>query len=659
MPRNGDSGPDGPEQDTTLVPVKPSQPVPSSKAPTRRNGARQGLVCVLSLSLILPPVLTPLGAGARAQAPSAAPEAARAGPAMSRAEYEACQAGDEAQFRQAVDRLTAAALKRGLVGLDYPAVVAEEWRRQRLDDVMARQVDLAIGEVREETSWTELIGSIAFKDTAQRLATTAAERVFRSDGMRAAIEGLAGGVGKEVGNRIERAITDAADPVAQCVQAFLGPRYGATVARAVSRDTGREFTVDAGRTTSTMGPGKVISQGGEGIAGTVLLIVRRQLARIAAGVGQRIVGVILSRIVGVVAGGIGIALIAKDIWEFRHGVLPIIASEMKSTGTRDKIQAELARVISEQIGEHVQEISAATSERVVEIWREFRRAHAKVLEIAEKDAAFRRFLDTVAPARLPRLDEVVALTLTSEGEAGLMRRIGDGTLHRAVEVLPPEAMTIARDVRSLEAAFKWTALAGDSLPRLVEHGIHRIASPDEMSKPVLDRILALGDPIAIERMAKLTRAERSPLMELAPRELTRLARALGESDLKALSGYLTALDKPAAERLVAAVAQSPAKMASIASVSVREAILASRDQAAAVGLMVRAGSVFDFLVFGEDVRLVRDGKVSPALLWARYPVALSIFAGFSLVIILLLWRLIFGRRPRIVVAQQPRGGPHT
>ena len=36
-------------------------------------------------------------------------------------------------------------------------------------------------------------------------------------------------------------------------------------------------------------------------------------------------------------------LIAKDIWDFRYGVLPIIATEMKSADTKEKVRAELAR----------------------------------------------------------------------------------------------------------------------------------------------------------------------------------------------------------------------------------------------------------------------------------------------------------------------------
>src|SRR5262249_20848609 len=155
-------------------------------------------------------------------------------------------------------------------------------------------------------------------------------------------------------------------------------------------------------------------------------------------------------------GVIGVALIAKDIWDFRHGVLPIIAEEMKSRPTKDKVRQEIAGTLAEHVSLSLKEIAQNTADRVVEIWRDFRRAHAKVLELAERNADFKRLLETARPADLAQLDEVTALVLASEGEAGVLRRLGDGTLHKAVSALPPGAMEIAREARSLETALKWS-----------------------------------------------------------------------------------------------------------------------------------------------------------------------------------------------------------
>ncbi len=565
--------------------------------------------------------------------------------AASRADYEACQARDETSFRAAIEALTIKALQKGLADMDYKPVVAEAWTRGDVDLVMARRIDEAIDELRQETSWLALIESLASKDAAEKLATSTAERVFqRSEKMRAAIEGIATFVGRDVGKRIELATADAAEPATQCLQAFLGPRYGSTVAGVVSRDATRQFIIDPSKAAAQISTGQVLVEGSEGLTGAVILLVRRQLSNMAARVGQRLVGAVLGRIVSVVAGGVGVVLIAKDIWELRNGVLPIIATEMKSPATRDKVQEELARAMSEQMTEHVRDIGAKAADRVVEIWLDFRRAHAQVLSLAEKNENFRTFLDTVKPASLGRLDETVALVLASEGEAGVLKRLGDGTLREAVERLPAAAFDIARDARSLETAFQWQNVAGDSLPKVIENEIHRRNPPSEFTKAGLARILTLQDRVAISRLAGLKATVRTPLLELDDDNLRRLARALPETELESLSGYMTGLERSAGNRLLSAVGQSPAKMQILASSGVRTAILQSQDQAAAIGMMLRSDGIFEPGDFATDLSLVRGGKVSPWLLWSRYPGALSVMGFLGFFILLLLMRLMFGRR---------------
>jgi hypothetical protein len=548
-----------------------------------------------------------------------------------------------------VEALTLKGLETGLANLDYRAIVADEWRRGNLDDIIDRQVDEAIGQVRDESSWFQLWSTLASRERAQELATMAAERVYRSDAIKKAIEGLAAGVGKEIGKRIELAVLDTAGPATQCMQAFLGRRYGATVASVVSSDAGKEYSIDPAKAGAQVTTGQVLVEGSGGIAGTVVLVVRRQLSNMATRIGQRVIGSILSRLVSVVAGGIGLVLIAKDIWDFRHGVLPIVAGEMKSKATKDKVRDEIAKTISEHIGESLKEISDKTAERVVEIWLEFRRAHAKVLEFADRNEAFKRFLDAIRPSDLPRLDEVVALVLASEGETGVTKRLGDGTLNVAVTALPPAALDIAREARSLETALKWSAVAGNSLPKVVEYEIHRRATPDTFTKAGLQRLLGLEDRLAITRLAGLQPAARESLFELDSAALVRLARNLEESQLDSLSRYLTGLEKGPAQRILSAVAQAPARMAELSSPRVRDAIIASRDQSAAVSMMLQVASLPDPGMVIAHTRLVLDGRVSPLLLWEKHGVVLAAAALLALMLLLILKRLLFGARPRIVV----------
>ena len=584
-----------------------------------------------------------------AVAPAAAQE-------LSRAEYEACQAQDEDGFRAAIEALTLKGLRAGLTGFDYRPLVAEQWRRNNLDDVIDRQVDQAIGQVRDESTWFQLWSTLASRERAQELATMAAERVYHSEAIKKGLEQVATGVGREVGKRIELAVSDTAGVATQCMKHFLGRRYGATVASIVSADAGKEY-IDPGKGGAQIAPGQVLADGSGAIAGTVVLVVRRQLSRLAARIGQRIVGSILSRLVSVVAGGVGIILIAKDIWDFRHGVLPIISEEMKSRDTKEKVRQEIATGIAGHINESLPEIAGQTAQRVVGIWLEFRSAHAKVVDLAGRNEQFREFLNAIRPADLPRLDEVVAIVLPSEGEAGLLKRLGDGTLNTAVTKLPAAALDIARETNSLEIALKWMAVAADNLPKVIDYEIHRRTTPDAVTKAGLQRLLALNDRLAVTRLASLQPSARDALFELEPAAIVRLARSLDEAQLESLSRYLSALDKASAQRVLSVVANAPERMAALASPRVREGIISSRDQAAALAMMLQAESWTNPGAVTSHVGLVVDGRVSPVLLWEKHAALLGIAGFLMLVALLLLKRLLFGTRPRVIV-QQTGGRSH-
>lgn len=567
---------------------------------------------------------------------------------LSRADYEACQARDEAGFKSAIEGLTARSLAQGLATVDYKSVIANEWRKGNIDEVIDKRVDQAMTEVKDETSWASLLQSLANKEKAADLATAVAERVYKSEQLKVALESLANGVGGEIGKAIELGTIDAGEPALQCMKAFLGPRYGRTIAGVVAGNAGREFKIEPGKGGASVSTASVLAEGSEGIAGAVVLLVRRQLSNMASRIGQRIVGALVGRLVAVVAGGVGVVLIAKDIWDFRYGVLPIIAAEMKSADTKEKVRAELAKTIQEQIGEHTKEIAAKTAERVAEIWQEFRRAHVKVLDLADRHEPFRAFLDVQKPENLARLDEVVALVLAAEGEAGVLKRLADGTLHQGISTIPALAMDIARESRSLDTALKWAAVAGDALPKVVEYEIHRRATPDNFSKAGLMRILGLGDRLAITRLAAIKRAARDVLFDLDDGELKALGRGLVEPELETLSGYLTGLEKPAGQRVLRAVAQSPAKMQALGSERVRNAIVTSRDQGAAVAMMLRTSAILDAGSVGQDFDLAWKRQINPLLLWEKHPEAVGLLFLCLVIILLVLRRLLFGgRRSRL------------
>ena len=149
------------------------------------------------------------------------------------------------------------------------------------------------------------------------------------------------------------------------------------------------------------------------------------------------------------------------------------------------------------------------------------------------------------------------------------------------------------------------------------------------------------------------------MFELDANQLTTLARTLDETQLDSLSRYLTGLDKSSAQRVLHVVGQTPARMAELGKPSVRDAILSSSDQAAAVGMMLQTSTVPDPTVLLAHAQLVLDGRVSPLLLWEKHALWLSAAAVLSLMLLLILKRLMFGTRPKIIVQEgygRGRGG---
>lgn len=564
---------------------------------------------------------------------------------MSRAEYEACQARDDAGLRAAITTVAANAIMTGTKSIDYKALVDQQWHDRNLDQVIDSRVDIAVAEITNETSWSERLQTLANNEKAQQLATAVAERVYRSDAVKTAMEELASGVAKQVGKSIEFASSDATDSLLQCLKAFVGPRYGGAVADALAGDAGQGVLIDPAKGTSGVSAGSVLEQSTGGLAGATILIVRRQLAKLAERVGQRLVGSILSRLVSVVAGGVGLVLIAKDLWDFRNGVLPIIATEMKSPATKEKVREELANTLAAQMNDHVKEIAEAAADQVVDVWQTFRRAHALVLKIADQNAEFRKFLDGVGPQSLPRLDEVVSILVTSEGEPAILSRLRDGTLNDAVHLMPEKGMEIARDTNSISAGLAWTKLAGDHLGQVVDYELHRRMSPKDLTEASLNRILALNDRAAIVKIASLPPAARDSLFNLDASDLNVLLRALSEHELKSLAGYLDGLRPGPRGRVLKAIAANPAKMQLLASPTIRERIIASPDQAAAADMMLASSGGLSPRLVIHDAKLVWEGRVAPLLLWDKHPQAL-VLAGFLAFIILAWLSRLFRPRSR-------------
>ena len=176
--------------------------------------------------------------------------------------------------------------------------------------------------------------------------------------------------------------------------------------------------------------------------------------------------------------------------------------------------------------------------------------------------------------------------------------------------------------------------------------IHRIAKPQDFTADTLQRLISLDDKFAVSRVGALARPLRETVAALTPERQRALARALSPEELMSFAGYVQGLKQNAAVRLGSAVADDPHRMKLLADPGLQRAILASRDQDAAVGMMLREGSLFDMLTLQQDFNLASGGDVSPLLMWHKHTGAVSAGLAGAALLLLMILRLLFGRRRR-------------
>ncbi len=566
-----------------------------------------------------------------------------------------CRNLSDTEVRDRIRELASTGLKSELTAIDYPSLVNAYWAKIDMNGRLDREVDIAVAAVRADTSWFDRAYSTVSQSSATRYATAVADKVYNSDGFKAALAELATGVAKDAGTQIEKATSKVSNPIIACVQATLQSRYGGAIAQVFAQESQKDVGSGSGAPAVKIDTSDLFLNNAASISGLVLIVTRRILAEIVESVGSRIAGIVASRIVSSVAGLVGLALIAKDVYEAGSGVFPIIEDRMKSEETKTLIKDEIGRSIQSDITQQVGTIAQETADRIYSAWLDFKQKYNRLLTLSEKSPSFAAFLKDRRIDQLGRLGQIVDLLYKTEGEPRVLERIDDGSLNRALLDLGDDGLIIAEDQKSIDKALKWTSIAGRNLSRVVELGIYHWLSPDGLSQETLEKILSLNDKIAVSRIANLDAQARDVILSMPANEMRDLARRLNDRQLAAFADYQRHLEPAAARRLARAVAEDPAAMQELAGDGLRQAILNSRDQLAALNMVLHDdASLLGLLSYGrivKDAELVRDGTVGYRVFWERYWLSVLIAALGVLLVLSWLRRLIFGR-PQLVVRDQ-------
>ena len=565
-----------------------------------------------------------------------------------------CRNLSDTDVRDRIRDLASTSLKAELTAIDYAALVNTYWAKAGVDTRIDQEIDDAVVLVRSDTTWADRAYSTVSRSSATRYATAVADKAYNSQGFKDALNEVATGVARDAGARIEKATSRISNPVIACVQTALQSRYGGAIAAVFAQESEKNLESNAGQPPVKIDTSDLVASNAASISGMILVVTRRVIGKVVQSVGTRIAGVVASRIVSSVAGLVGLALIAKDVYDAGDGVFPIIAERMKSDETKLLIKDEIGKSIQTDISQQVGAIAQETSERLYAAWLDFKQKYNRLLALSEKFPAFAEFLKDRRLDQLGRLAQIVDILYGTEGEQKVLERVANGSLNKALLDLTDAGLVIAEEQKSIEKALRWTSVAGRELPRVVDLGIYRWLPVEGLTSENLQKILSINDRIAVGRIANLDPQARDYILSLPGDQMRDFARRLNDRQLAAFADYERNLDPVAAKRLLRAVADDPSVMQELTTEGLREAIFKSRDQLAALNMIIHDDasltSLFNYTRIFKDAQLVQNGVVSFRVFWERYWAAVLLGGFLLLVILSWLRRLLFGR-PQIIIKE--------
>lgn len=560
-----------------------------------------------------------------------------------------CQDLNDAQIRRRIRDLTQAALNRELGQLHYKELVDVQWQAVHMNERLDIEIDDAVRVVRADTGVLQRAYSNISRETAEKIAIAVAERTFASEGFKTGLSDIATGVGVEFGKRIEGSAEKVAEPLITCVRSALQTRYGSAVAEIFAKETEDNIDVAPLAGSAKINKSDLAVRGVGTISGIVLIVSRRVIARMVTNVGRRVAGLVASRLVSSLIGLLGLALLVNDLVEASEGVFPLVAERMKSDDAKGLIRDEIAKSLETELKGQTDQIAEETADRIYSFWLDFRQKYNALLSLSEKNEAFAVFLKDRKIDQLGRLGLLVGLLQGQEGESGVFRRVGDGSLARALFDLDDAGVSVAVGTKSLDRALAWNRLAGSKLPKAIAFGLTQHTNPDELTEPQLSALLDFDDRNKALRVAQLDRTARDAILALPAHSVKTLSRRLTADELGALGVYQSRLEPAVAASLLRAVNDDPSVMRSLASSSVQNSVLNSRDQLAAVTMLLRENAALSIGNIGNDLTAVREGRVHYRIFVERYWTALLVV--LFLILLALVWfrRLFQGQRQTVLI----------
>ncbi len=566
-----------------------------------------------------------------------------------------CDVITEETLQNELNEVTQAVVAAAAARLDVGQIVATQWRRLEMDTVVDQEVDSAVERVKNrEDYWNKFLSSWS-AEKAEELTIGVTTEAFESPTFRAQIDALSLAVAEGIGEEIAVLSAESVSAAFFCLQTFIDGNYSGALVSTFEEEV-RLATEAASVNENSALDSNLLSIAGQhktALGGVGVIIVAQVSKRIVLELGEviskRIAGRIVGRVVGKagstlipIAGWlIGAGMIAYDLYNSRDGALPQIQETLKSEAVKAGIRNEITAAIEPELQRELPQIAREIANQLYNEWRDVKRNIRQVLELADEEPAFAAILATLErPAELAKLVELVGVSLRTLGRDGLLQAVNEGTF---LELFyqPEAAFTILADTGSLTEALAWSAAVDTLITDVVRYEIHKHQPPTGLERSLLETLLALDDPTAIQTLVLLDPETLRILLTISTTNLVTLANQMQATELQAIAGYLTDLNQSQRNQLIAQISRNPAAVNQLEKSGVRQ-YLAENDDSFADGLGFLLSPQTGMAPFA-DVTQVATGQIPWQLFFYKYGAGQSLLlVVVAVVVLLLVLRLLFG-----------------
>lgn len=182
----------------------------------------------------------------------------------------------------------------------------------------------------------------------------------------------------------------------------------------------------------------------------------------------------------------------------------------------------------------------------------------RVLTLAQSNPRFEEILNNTRGEEVEKLSELVSAADASMGQEQFAQIIETGQFEELI-LLPQETYDILRATGNPDVVLEWAHLAGESIVLVVETGLYLVSSPTAFSGQwELDRVIAIEDPLAIQRLMDLGNDERDLLLALPPEKAKETLLAdLSHDELSWLATFMRDLSDESRQLFAYYVVQEP------------------------------------------------------------------------------------------------------